>query len=205
MCSQFLPKFASIRKSGYTLVQSIFIILISTSCHSLPTITPHCFAAPPYQSAPLSPYACLRQIMDLATFLTMVTAANPLIQSIPFRDVLLFLATTTTIKNDILLIQLSNLSPSATPDILPHSIQNFLSQACGLPIDSIVDSWSMFRHLAWHGESTTSLLDTPLSIFDRHGILHGFSASTALLCLGLILIPFLQLREPSIHPASTVQ
>lgn len=95
----------------------------------------------------------------------MITA-HPSVQLIPFHDFLLFLATTAAIKNNILFIQPSNLLPSATPDILLHSVQLFLSHACHLPIDAIVDSWSIFRHLAWHGELIISLLNMPLSVFD---------------------------------------
>ncbi|KAG9316081.1 hypothetical protein JVU11DRAFT_3752 [Chiua virens] len=107
----------------------------------------------------------------------MVTA-NPSIQSIPFHSFLLFLAIIAAIKNDILVIQPSDQSPSAIPDILPQSVQFFLSHACGLPMDTIVDSWSTFRHLAWHDDLITSLLNVPLSAFHQHGVSHGFTART---------------------------
>ena len=115
--------------------------------------------------------------MDLATLLTMITA-HLSVQSIPFHDFLLFFATTTAIKNNILLIQPSNLSPSATPNILLHFVQLFLSRAYHLPIDAIVDSWSAFRHLVWHDESIISLLNVLLSVFDQYDISCGFSVST---------------------------
>ena len=114
--------------------------------------------------------------MDLGTFSTMITA-NPSIQSIPFHHFLLFLAIIGAIRDDILLIQPSNLLPSATPEVLPHSVQLFLLHACDLPIDAIVDSWSTFSHLAWHGESIMSLLNVPLSLFHQHGISCGFSTT----------------------------
>lgn len=112
--------------------------------------------------------------MDLATFSTMVMA-NPSIQSIPFDRFLLFLAIVTAIKNDILLMQPSDLSLSTVPDVLPGSVQSLLSYACGVPINTIVDCWSIFKHLAWHSEWTTSLLNVPLSVFREHGVSRGFS------------------------------
>ncbi|KAF8128416.1 hypothetical protein EV363DRAFT_1107765, partial [Boletus edulis] len=74
---------------------------------------------------------------------------NPSLQSIPFNCLLLFLASTAAIKNDILLIQPFNYSAATTPKILPHSAQLFLSLVCGLSINTIVECWSTFKDLVW--------------------------------------------------------
>ena len=144
--------------------------------------------------------------MDLGTLSTLVTV-NPSLQSISLDRLLLFLASTAAIKNDILLIQPSDHSIATTPDILLYSVQSFLSHACGLSISMIVECWSTFKDLVWHCTKVTSHLDPPLSIFHNHGIPHGLGESSLLtLLLGCIaLITISQWCKHSIHLINTAQ
>jgi len=112
--------------------------------------------------------------MDLATLSARI-AANHSLQLIPFDCLLLFLALITAIKSDIALIQPSDHPVAATAKILPHSAQVFLSDACGLSINTIVQCWSAFKDLAWCRDETRALLQASPSTFHVHGIPHGFS------------------------------
>ena len=84
--------------------------------------------------------------MDLAKLSTQITA-NPSLQSIPFNCLLLFLAMTAAIKNDIILMQPSNHPLAATPDILLCPVQYFLSHACGLSVDTVLQCWAAFKNV----------------------------------------------------------
>jgi hypothetical protein len=112
--------------------------------------------------------------MDLATLSTHIMA-NPSLQSIPFDRLLLFLATTAAIKNNIALILPSDHSLAASPDVLPRSAQSFLADACGLSVDTIIQCWSAFKDIIWCSDQTRALLQAPPSTFHKHGIPHGFS------------------------------
>ena len=114
--------------------------------------------------------------MDLGTLSTKV-AANPSLSSMPLDGLLLFLASAAAIKNNILLLQPSDHSPDAAPDVLPRSAQAFLSQACNLPISNILGCWLTFKDIIWHANGVMSLLHAPLSTFHEHGTSRGFSTS----------------------------
>ncbi|KAF8122966.1 hypothetical protein EV363DRAFT_1549749, partial [Boletus edulis] len=115
--------------------------------------------------------------MDLATLSACITA-NPSLQAISFDRLLQFLALVTAIRSDIALVQPSDHSPAATPEVLPHSAQVFLSHACGFSIDTVIQCWSAFKHLAWHSDETCALLRASPSTFHVYGIPHGFTART---------------------------
>ena len=115
--------------------------------------------------------------MDLATLST-ASQVNPSLQSVPFECLLLFLASVAAIKNNIVLLQPSDQSPGLAPAVLPRTAQAFLSAACGLSVGTILESWSVFKDLAWGSDSFASLICPPLPIFHQHGIPHGYSMST---------------------------
>lgn len=112
--------------------------------------------------------------MDLAQLSAQITA-NPLLQSIPFNNLLLFLAAATTIKNDLALMQPSDHPLATPPDVLPRPAQYFLSDACGLSINTVLQCWSAFKDTAWCSDQPRVLLHALLSTFHEHGIPHGFS------------------------------
>ena len=62
--------------------------------------------------------------------------------------------------------------------MLPRTAQAFLSAVCGLSVSTILESWSVFKDLAWGSDSFASLIRPPLPIFHQHGIPHGYSMST---------------------------
>lgn len=119
--------------------------------------------------------------MDLATLSKLVTI-NLSLHSIPFNRLLLFLAITTAIKNDLLLMQPSDHPITTTPNILPYSAQSFCSDACGLSINTIIKCWSTFKNIVWHDTQVTSLLHPPPVIFCKHGIRHAFSKFFLIRC-----------------------
>ena len=95
--------------------------------------------------------------MDLAKFSAQITA-NPSLQSIPFDCLLLFLAAIIAIKNDLVLMQPSDHPLAAAPDVLLHPAQYFLSHACGLSVDTILQCWSAFNTIAWCSDQMHALL-----------------------------------------------
>ncbi|KAF8181928.1 hypothetical protein K438DRAFT_1767655 [Mycena galopus ATCC 62051] len=61
------------------------------------------------------------------------------------------------LQDDIILCQPHNIPTDAPPAFLPPSIKLFISQAAGLPQDSIINLWATFKTNTW------SLSDTRLS------------------------------------------
>jgi hypothetical protein len=112
--------------------------------------------------------------MDLGK-LAMAIVANSSLQTITLDRLLLFLASITPLKNDILLMQPSDHTIASPPAILPGSVQSFLSQACGLPTNVIQELWSTFKNVTWQDSGTSSVLCAPLSTFHAHGAPYGFS------------------------------
>lgn len=113
--------------------------------------------------------------MDLATFAAQITA-NPTLQSIPFESLLLFLAATATIKNDLTLMQPSDHPLNAIPDVLPRPAVYFLSNACDLSVDTVLQCWSTFKDTVWcTSDQPCVILQALPSTFHEHGIPHGFS------------------------------
>ena len=65
---------------------------------------------------------------------------------------------TATVKNDIILMQLSNHPLAVTPDILPHPAQYFLLHACGLSMDTVLQCWAAPKDILWCSDEMHTLL-----------------------------------------------
>ena len=65
-------------------------------------------------------------------------------------QILKFIGYITQLKDDILLAQPANFSPTKNRPVLPLTIQTFIANACGLPVELVNQLWVALAPTAWH-------------------------------------------------------
>ena len=87
-----------------------------------------------------------------------VNLENPVI--ITLEQLIKFVAYSSRLKDDILLVQPSSYPASQTP-ILSPAIKLFLSDACSIPLDAVPHFWVALANVSWN---------TKLEISSKDGI-----------------------------------
>ncbi|KAF8802793.1 hypothetical protein BYT27DRAFT_7111395, partial [Phlegmacium glaucopus] len=77
---------------------------------------------------------------------------------ITFEQLIKFVAYSSRLKDDILLVQPSPYSISQLP-ILSPAMQLFLSEACSIPLDAIPHFWVVLSNVAWNTKLELSSTD----------------------------------------------
>jgi hypothetical protein len=85
---------------------------------------------------------------------------NPVI--ITLEQLIKFVAYSSRLKDDILLVQPSSYPASQTP-ILSPAIQLFLSDACSIPLDAVPHFWAALANVSW---STNLELSSKDGVFE---------------------------------------
>jgi hypothetical protein len=93
---------------------------------------------------------------------------------ITFEQLIKFMAYSSRLKDDILLVQPSSYSICQMP-ILSPVMQLFLSEACSIPLDAIPHFWSALGNVAWNTKlelsSTDGIFEAAYTAFGHmHGI-----------------------------------
>jgi hypothetical protein len=107
-----------------------------------------------------------------------VNYLSPVNPPITLGQIVRFLAFASRLKNEILLVQPGSFLPSgrALP-VLSPSIEQFLSGASQIPLQSISAVWSILGHTAWNLDLHISPASIPTvrSIFVNYGLSRGIS------------------------------
>ena len=74
------------------------------------------------------------------------------LQKLTLPQIVQFVSLARQLKNDIILTQPANVSDAFPPAVLPPSVAYFLSDACGLPADSITHCWELLKDTIWQAE-----------------------------------------------------
>ena len=103
---------------------------------------------------------------------------SPVNPPITLGQIVRFLAFASRLKNEIILVQPGSFLPSgrALP-ALPPSIEQFLSGASQIPLQSISAIWSILGHTAWNLDLDIlpASIPTVRSIFVNYGLSRGIS------------------------------
>jgi hypothetical protein len=114
-----------------------------------------------------------------------VNLKNPVI--ITLEQLIKFVAYSSRLKDNILLVQPSSYPASQTP-ILSPTIQLFLSDACSIPLDAVPHFWAALANMSWN---------TKLKLSSKDGIFETAYAAfghTWGICM------FFVEQSPMIHP-----
>jgi hypothetical protein len=79
--------------------------------------------------------------------------------TITFEQLIKFIAYSSRLKDDVLLVQPSSYSFSRGPPILSPATQLFLSEACSIPLDAIPQFWVALANVAWSTKLELSSTD----------------------------------------------
>ena len=79
--------------------------------------------------------------------------------TITFEQLIKFIAYSSRLKDDLLLVQPSSYSLSQGLPILSPAIQLFLSEACSIPLDAIPQVWVALANVAWTTQLELSSTD----------------------------------------------
>lgn len=114
----------------------------------------------------------------MAELQNIVNYLSPVNPHITLGQIVRFLAFASRLKNEILLVQPGSflLSGRALP-ALPPSIEQFLSGASQIPLQSISAVWSILGHTAWNLDLDIlpASIPTVRSIFVNYGLSRGIS------------------------------
>ena len=79
--------------------------------------------------------------------------------TITFEQLIKFIAYSSRLKDDLLLVQPSSYSLAQGLPILSPAIQLFLSEACSIPLDAIRRVWVALANVAWTTQLELSSTD----------------------------------------------
>ncbi len=92
---------------------------------------------------------------------------------ITFEQLIKFVAYSSRLKDDILLVQASSYSIAQLP-ILSPVMQLFLSEACSIPVEAIPRFWTALANVAWNTKLELSSTDGVFqAAYAAFGHLHG--------------------------------
>lgn len=83
-----------------------------------------------------------------------------------------FIALTSSLKDDILLVQEAAAPASVPPKILPASVQLFLQNSCNITLACVLDCWKVFKSNIWYGDANKK---DDATVFAEYGHPHGLS------------------------------
>ena len=94
---------------------------------------------------------------------------HPMLCSLTLEDINLFIRLAAQLKRDIQLpLPLHQSNPECPPDILPLTVEQFLSCTVGIPRSSTDDLWDILKDHAW-GASPQPFFEGDLTLFKEHG------------------------------------
>jgi hypothetical protein len=104
---------------------------------------------------------------------------HPVLCRLTLDQVNLYIRLAAQLKRDIQLpLPLAQSSPGHVPDILPPTVEEFLSKAVGIPLDCMECSWDILKDYAWNAPPSF-LFEENLVLFKEHGWALGLSKSTS--------------------------
>lgn len=99
-----------------------------------------------------------------------------------FEQILRFMALAAHLKDDIKLAQPSTQAINEVPQILPLSIQQFLSSATSIPSSHVEGLWDCVSTVVWNNMAGVMDVRSQVSQFADHGLPVGISRFN---CLGI--------------------
>jgi hypothetical protein len=103
--------------------------------------------------------------------------------SITLTQLVQFVAFASRLRNEILLVQPGSFQlVSNSCPILPPSIQEFISEACFIPLPSVNIIWNFLAHTAWNIDleiKSARGLNLP-SIYAQYGYSRGISKNSGI-------------------------
>jgi hypothetical protein len=97
------------------------------------------------------------------------------LRTLTLEEINLFTRLAAQLKRDIQLpLPLDQSNPECAPDILPPTIEEFLSKAVGIPLSCIEDLWDILKEHVWSA-SPALFFEDDLTLFKEHGWSLGLS------------------------------
>jgi hypothetical protein len=113
---------------------------------------------------------------DLKKILDLLRVDPEAFQGLAIGKILRFASYASSLKNDILLSQPASQSESTPPDILPPTVESFLSESCDIPAEFTKSCWEVFKETVW--EESEVKRERVEKDFQKHGHIHGLSTRT---------------------------
>ncbi|KAG1890516.1 uncharacterized protein F5891DRAFT_964873, partial [Suillus fuscotomentosus] len=113
---------------------------------------------------------------NLNQLLQLLQCANPSGLKISLAAIFRFISLATSLKNDILLVQLGDQDLSKPPANLSPSLSCFLSASCDISIDDIPTFWFALKHVIWNEDCFG--INDHLPTFSLYGHKHGITPYT---------------------------
>lgn len=102
---------------------------------------------------------------------------HPVLYNLSVKQVTVFIRLAACLKRDIQLpLPPAQSTSSSVPDILPTSIEQFLSKAIKIPVRCVGHMWDVFKDDVW-AASPQLFFDEDLALFKEYGWTHGLSKS----------------------------
>jgi hypothetical protein len=123
---------------------------------------------------PLS--ASLTHVMGdiyLTRLLQLTDETSPALRQLTLGQVVQFLTLAARLKNDIILTQPATVLASDPPDVLPPTVNSFLSDCCDISSDSVDRCWDVLKDVVWHGRDI--FRDNSDTAFVEYGHRRGLS------------------------------
>ncbi|KAJ7354118.1 hypothetical protein DFH08DRAFT_691424 [Mycena albidolilacea] len=104
---------------------------------------------------------------------------DPRLRDLLLTQITTFIRVLSVLKNDIILGQSASIIPDAAPPSLPLSIHTFVSDATGVPFESVPNLWNLVKEDIWviH-DSDTKLSTSEEELFRMHGWKLGLASLT---------------------------
>ncbi|KAG2030229.1 hypothetical protein BDR03DRAFT_878808 [Suillus americanus] len=103
--------------------------------------------------------------------LQLLQCADPSGLKISLAAILCFVSLATSLKNDILLVQLGDQDVSKPPTNLSPSLSRFLSASCDISMDDVPTFWFALKHVIWNQDCFG--VNDHLPTFSRYVCKHG--------------------------------
>jgi hypothetical protein len=101
---------------------------------------------------------------------------DPRLRDLLITQITTFIRVLSVLKNDIVLGQPASVTPDAAPPSLPPSIHTFVSDATGIPFESVLNLWDLVKEDIWAiHHSDTKLSTSEEELFRMHGWKLGLS------------------------------
>ncbi|KAF8212801.1 hypothetical protein K438DRAFT_1805108 [Mycena galopus ATCC 62051] len=101
---------------------------------------------------------------------------DPQLRDHSLTHITTFIRLLSVLKNDIILGQPASITPDAAPPSLPPSVHAFISDATGLPFESVPNLWDLVKEDIWAvHHSDTKLSTSEEELFRTHGWKLGLS------------------------------
>jgi hypothetical protein len=113
---------------------------------------------------------------DLERILDLLRVDPKAFQGLTIGKILHFVSYASSLKNDILLSQPASQSQFTPPDILPPTLESFLSEACDIPAKFTKSCWEVFKETVW--EESKVKRDQEEKDFCEHRHVHGLIMHT---------------------------